>query len=627
MSTNQTSPEAEITAPENPNQQFSEMKKKMGREGAEASESAQKISNLETMFPEDQYDEGFSRKKAKGAHGHEVQVVEEVYEEGEDEDDFLDNRELPEALRRNAQRMKAKAAMADMDEEEEEGEEDYTESEIESLIDEILGGTDFSEDDLDDVIELLDLLPEEDDEEDFSEEVSHKVSSKGKVKFETHKPVRKEDIAGRGLTGRSKDDGYAHRQAVGEGEPDGREDTSDDSGDQENRRKRTGSDRKQDVSRSKLAKASPEDAGDSTSRWENQPEAEDRVEDLDQFDDELEGFVRKLGISTGDEPRGRDGGPTTFPILSEEEPFDEEFAVPLKSTKGNKKVRVLHQESGDMRAALLGGEIANHSEEEADGLTKKPRKAEISDGKDARGRDGGPTEFPDLSEEDPDDLEMAVDLEDSTQSPKVRIIRQRSGDAPSTDHGEMSRDPFTRTGRGSTYGQRTPVLDEEEEFDESEDFCGMGSMGQSKAMGFPPALYNEIQSLKAENDRLRREYEEHKTRSRKAKIAEFIDNLYVEGKLTDGVIPQRELQSYCEGIEFGTLEFSEGETPTSKLFSLLSRLPNLVHYGEVVSNSPFREPDEDDMDPHQRALKMVSNGEASDYVEAIKRCIPWNSVG
>ena len=51
----------------------------------------------------------------------------------------------------------------------------------------------------------------------------------------------------------------------------------------------------------------------------------------------------------------------------------------------------------------------------------------------------------------------------------------------------------------------------------------------------------------------------------------------------------------------------------------------MVYFGEVVSNAEYQDPADDDLDPHERAMKMVANGEASDYVEAIKMCIPWGT--
>lgn len=777
-----------------PQQQFSEKRrKKMGLEGEEVSESSQKTANMETMSPDDQYEEGVTRKKASGAHGHEVQVVEEVFEEGitrkkasgdhgqkvqvveqvyeespkrskkkmdpeieeiseEIEGEFAEgvghktsqNGKVafghhPEKGEDPSERQEKGSVDSDVDrdsvaksrEEDREGvtsdggnqdsdrentssnseqdadreklakatSQDGNDSEsrwegqpeakerhlnndqfdvgedsllevqkagisdgnepygrdggptrIPTLVEEEPSNMDVevpleSVKDNDSVRVLykksgdarstIKGKPIETGEKEFAEGVGHKTSKDGKVSFGTH-PEKSEDVAGRGKTGRSESDSYADRQSVGKGETDGREMESSDEGDQDEDRIQTSKNSEMEKNREELAKAPSEDKGDAESRWEGQPESKDKVMNSDQYSDPAKGQIerQKPGISDGDEPHGRDGGPTKVSTMMEEEPSNEEIAVPLESTKGNKKARVLHTESGDQRAAVKGGKIPSHTEEvdhaegEADGLTREPKKAKVSDGTDARGRDGGPTEFPTLSEEDPDDLEMAVDLEDATQSNKVRIIRQKSGDKPSVDHKERSKDPMTKTGKGSTYGQKTPVLVEEEtEENDTEDFCGMGSMGQSKAMGFPMAMYEELKTLKEENDRLKREYEEQKTRSRKAKIAEFIDNLYVEGKLTDGIIPQRQLQNYCEGLEFGTLEFAEGESPTTTLFSLLERLPNMVYFGEVVSNSVFQAEEDEDMDPHERALKLVAEGGASDYLEAIKQCIPWGSRG
>jgi hypothetical protein len=106
--------------------------------------------------------------------------------------------------------------------------------------------------------------------------------------------------------------------------------------------------------------------------------------------------------------------------------------------------------------------------------------------------------------------------------------------------------------------------------------------------------------------------------NRRRMMSNFVEGLYEEGRLTDGIIPQGDLVSYCEGLEFGTLEFAEGETPATKLLGLLSKLPPMVHYGEVAAGGSFQYA-EQDMDPHAKALMMVEKGEAADYVEALKK--------
>jgi hypothetical protein len=190
-------------------------------------------------------------------------------------------------------------------------------------------------------------------------------------------------------------------------------------------------------------------------------------------------------------------------------------------------------------------------------------------------------------------------------------------------YAEGKKDPYTKTGFGSTY-------DEDGEDESSDDFnelsaehCGMnygmGSMAQPKADGYPSQMFEEMKQLKSEMAELQRRYNEEKTMNRRRMMHSFVENLYEEGRLTDGVIPQEELVSYCEGLEFGTLEFAEGETPATKLLGLLSKLPPMVHYGEVTAGGTFQFAEED-LDPHAKALKMVEASEGKmDYVEALKK--------
>jgi hypothetical protein len=107
-------------------------------------------------------------------------------------------------------------------------------------------------------------------------------------------------------------------------------------------------------------------------------------------------------------------------------------------------------------------------------------------------------------------------------------------------------------------------------------------------------------------------------RARRDRMANFVEALYTEGRLTDGIIPEQELISYCEGLEFGTLEFSEGETAATKLLNLLSKLPPMVSFGEIAGGT-FQYAEED-LDPHAKALRMVEESEGKmDYVEALKK--------
>ena len=70
-----------------------------------------------------------------------------------------------------------------------------------------------------------------------------------------------------------------------------------------------------------------------------------------------------------------------------------------------------------------------------------------------------------------------------------------------------------------------------------------------------------------------------------------------------------------EGLEYGTLEFSEGETLTTPLMKILSNLPAQVCYSEIAAGETVVR--DEDLDPHERALKL-SKEEGIDYTEALK---------
>jgi hypothetical protein len=205
-------------------------------------------------------------------------------------------------------------------------------------------------------------------------------------------------------------------------------------------------------------------------------------------------------------------------------------------------------------------------------------------------------------------------------------VSKKSGGVYAEEHGEK-KDPYTKTGFGSTYeeGEGDDGVDEgEESYNEnySVDHCGMeyggmGSMGQARPMG-TQQMYEELMSLKQKYAELENRNRMEKMNFRRMQMAEAIGHMYTEGRLTDGIMPEQELLSYVEGLEFGTLEFSEGETAATKLLTLLSKLPPMVSFGEVAGGT-FQYAEED-LDPHAKALRMVEESEGKmDYVEALKK--------
>jgi hypothetical protein len=649
---------AQMANPDAP--QFKETSKHTGREGTEIS---QQTADLETQFPEEEFmDQGkISRKHAKGAHGQVMQVVENVYEEADEKKLDEKHGEMPEAFKKKAEEMKAKAKGKSMD-----------------------------------------VKHAEDDDMTGPGSADHA-----------------EDENGRYETARSTDNGYVDRMRTGKqgasGEV-GRFKTSK-SGSQDADRMHTAENGEQDADRMRTAKAGPSDQDND--RWAGNEDGYTRVNNMNQYDDDVDYGVNDAKVSDGSDAYGRDAGPTKFPTESEEMPDDEVFAVSTVNVMSDGSMRVLRTKSSDSRAksvknhnllyaepqademtgedgvttarkSMKGGKMVEHAEYETDDDDDyedlEGLREEIGDGKKSKSRQLTPGAMDDTdtagqivgpdgayaesykgepkakskqltpgamdSVDDENQVtgpsgvfkEASLDslrdnIGDGKKSKAKQLtpgamdtikdpaeITKKSGGVYAEEHGEK-KDPYTKTGFGSTYeeGEGDDGVDEDEEdynelsTDHSD--CGMdygmGSMGQSKAMGFPQQMYDELMSLKQKYAELERRHAEEKMSARRERMASAIGHLYTEGRLTDGIMPEQELISYCEGLEFGTLEFSEGETPATKLLGLLSKLPPMVSFGEVAGGT-FQY-SEEDLDPHQAALRMVEKGECADYVEALKK--------
>jgi hypothetical protein len=658
---------AQMANPDAP--QFKETSKHVGRKGTEI---AQQTADLEDQFPEEEFmDQGqISRKHAKGAHGQVMQVVENVYDEAHKES----TAERKEAADRGfeAKRQKKEGHKGEAHETKE-----LMKMKDEQLADEHGEMPAF----------LKKKLAEEHGEMPAAfKKNMEKMKAKAKGSSEHSEDEDEDDFAegdefGRYETARSSDNGYVDRMKVGKQGADGdtgRMKTSK-SGEQDRDRMNTAKENAEfeGAQRMKTAKSSQKDA-DGESRWAGQEDGYDQATNMDQYDDGADDYgVNKPGKSDGDDAYGRDSNATKFPTESEEMPDDEVFAVQTTNVMSDKNMRVLRQTSSQARKGAKGGAIPNFGEPEPDeetselGVTAhgegagKPSKAKqltpggmdtVDDPAETVGPDGA---FAERGEKKATGKQLTPGAQDSVTNPAETVgpggafaengvvgkkssakqltpgamdtvdepaeTSKKSGGVFAEEHAEGKKNPYTKTGFGSTYeeGEGDSGVDEgEEDYNElSADHCGMnygmGSMGQARAVGFPQQMYEELKKLKAEHAELQKMYMEKEISHRKGKIANFVEALYEEGRLTDGVMPQSELQSYCEGLEFGTLEFSEGETAATKLLNLLGNLPPMVSFGEVAGGT-FQY-SEEDLDPHQRALKMVEKGEASDYVEALKR--------
>jgi hypothetical protein len=665
--------------PDNPSQQYSEVKKTKGREGTEIT---QQTADLETQFPEEEFmDQGqISRKHVKGANGQVMQVVENVYDEAHKES--TDERKAAADRALEAKRLKNEGKSGEAKMTKRFGKEE-------------------------------DKLISEDHKELTPGQRKMDKNKNGKIDGEDMKMLHNDhaegDEFGRYETARSADNGYVDRMKTGKagaGGNTGRFKTAE-NGEQDADRMHTAENGEQDADRMKTAKESEMDP-DGSERWAGQADNYERVNNMDQYDVDADSYgVNAPKVSKGTDPYGRKESATKMPVESEEMPDDEIFAVKTVNVMSDGSMRVIRQKSSDTRAKSVKTHDLLYAEPQADettgpmGVTAhgeydegdisgdadlETLREEIGDGKKSKSKQLTPgamcdTDTPGqivgpdgaFSESckgepkskakqltpgamDDTDDENQVTGPDGVFAESLEGLRESIGDGKKSnkrqltpgamddtdtedqvtmraggvtggaDHAEKKcKDPYTKTGFGSTYdeGEGDDGVDEgEESYNElSSEHCGMdygmGSMGQARAQGFPQQMYDELMSLKSKYAELERRHAEEKMSARREKMAGAIGHLYTEGRLTDGIMPEQELISYCEGLEFGTLEFSEGETPATKLLNLLSKLPPMVSFGEVAGGS-FQYA-EDDLDPHAKALQLVEKGEAADYVEALKK--------
>ena len=144
-----------------------------------------------------------------------------------------------------------------------------------------------------------------------------------------------------------------------------------------------------------------------------------------------------------------------------------------------------------------------------------------------------------------------------------------------------------------------------------------------RVMKFSEAQFSELSErlaeLEAANSRLLQEKMEAERQAHRLQLEDFTESLYATGRLTPAVCDQEELVDYMEGLENGTLEFSEGESPATKLMELLAALPAQVSFSEVAPHNEDELPEES-LDPHSLALRMVKE-QGMDYTEALKQTL------
>jgi len=141
---------------------------------------------------------------------------------------------------------------------------------------------------------------------------------------------------------------------------------------------------------------------------------------------------------------------------------------------------------------------------------------------------------------------------------------------------------------------------------------------------------HRILDIEKDNQLLRQTAKAALRDRRKGEISQFVNDLYSSGKMVDSVAAPEILSQYCEkltGIDDGdTISFSEKDN-YSNLFDgfkqILSRLPVVVSYKEMDEDTDKKEMDMGmmDMNPHEKALKMMEKDKKLTYTEAIKKAM------
>lgn len=127
-----------------------------------------------------------------------------------------------------------------------------------------------------------------------------------------------------------------------------------------------------------------------------------------------------------------------------------------------------------------------------------------------------------------------------------------------------------------------------------------------------------LEELEAANAKLKADAEFAERKAHRMQLEQFAEGLYETGKLTEAVVALDELVDYMEGLEYGTLEFAEGETAATPLMRILENLPSQVCFAEIAGGESVVR--DEDLDPHEKALK-ISKEEEIEYAEALKRVL------
>ena len=194
------------------------------------------------------------------------------------------------------------------------------------------------------------------------------------------------------------------------------------------------------------------------------------------------------------------------------------------------------------------------------------------------------------------------------------VDRDKKGVAPDQDRDKTGKDDDVQSVPGVEYKS-----------------TGAPKQGTGKAIKSPAVrvmkfseqqfseLAERLEQLEAANARLVAEKQAAEAKAHRMQLNDFAESLYATGRLTTAMIEQDELVDYMEGLEYGTLEFAEGESAATKLMEILAALPQQVEFSEIAGHDPEAVPTEN-LDPHEKALRLSAE-EGMSYTEALKQTL------
>ena len=244
------------------------------------------------------------------------------------------------------------------------------------------------------------------------------------------------------------------------------------------------------------------------------------------------------------------------------------------------------------------GQVGKAGEAGTTGRSKTAKSSEQPDGRKKKGSDDGEAEA------------SRSKTAKSSEQPDGRKKTGKAGKSGETGRGESGEYAGGVSGTGSAVKSGKVHVE----------YVGKkGGAKQPSTSNFAE-LEERLAQLEAANAKLVAEKIEAQRSAHRMQLEEFAESLYSHGKLTPAVIAQEELVDYMEGLEYGTLEFAEGENAATKLMTILAALPSQVSFSEIAGGISADEIPTENLDPHERALRM-SKEEGVDYAEALKKAL------